>query len=112
MSIQHFFAIIILLCTGILGVSKAAYLSASTIINSLRFTLSCVTTGGPATDVTWIKNGNVMLSDQAQLQTITSYEDSTYLNEITLTDSIIAGEYRIDVSNAVSTVSSTFTASG
>ena len=46
------------------------------------------------------------------MQTVTSYEDSTYLNEIVLPDDIIAGEYRIDVSNAVSSVSSNFNVSG
>ena len=88
-------------------------MSANISLNPLRFTISCLTTGGPATNVTWSKNGNSTLHDQAvEVQTVTSYEDSTYLNEIVLPDDIIAGEYRIDVSNAVSSVSSYFNVSG
>ena len=72
-----------------------------------------MTTGGAATTVTWRKNGHLISYEQAvETQTVTNYEDSTYLNKIILPDNIIAGEYRIDVSNVVSSASSIFNISG
>ena len=98
---------------GMLIVSENAYLSANVSTDPFRFTIVCETTGGPATNVIWRKDGNLILHEHAlEVQTVTSYEDATYLNEIILPDSIIAGEYRIDVFNAVNSVSSTLNVSG
>ena len=71
----------------------------------LSFALACVTTGGPATIVTWQKNGYVF-PRYTQNQNVTDYEEATYINEVTVSSSTIAGSYIFHVSNAVSSATS------
>ena len=96
---------------GNLSVMNGVHFSSEVSLNPFKYVIRCVTTGGPATTVTWTKDGSRILYDH-QRQAVTSYEDSTYQHEIVLSDSVIAGEYRIDVSNGASSVSSTFCISG
>ena len=79
-------------------------------VTPLVFALACVTTGGPATDVTWSNDGYVVSNEQQQV--VTDYKNSTYLNEIIFNDTIIAGDYGVNVSNDVSSITSTLSISG
>ena len=47
-------------------------------------TLTCTSVGGPATSVTWIKNGVPLVPKHAQVQEITDFVASTYLNVLLL----------------------------
>ena len=82
-------------------------------VDPLEFVLACETTGGPATTVTWSRNGHYIHLVQAQH--IIDYEGATYRNEITLSGSnnIIASEYIFNASNSVTkSVSSMFAHEG
>ena len=66
------------------------------------FTLTCVTTGGPPTTVTWTRdnteidyqsNGNFRFS-----QTVTNFVNSTYNNTLTVTGRY-PGQYNMEASN-------------
>ena len=51
------------------------------------FTLTCVSTGGPATTVTWTQDGAVVLynSNHVLTQTVTDQSSATYSNVLTVT---------------------------
>ena len=98
---------------GNLSISKDVYISRVMSINPLEFVLACETTGGPATTVTWRRNGRYIILVQKQY--ILDYEEATYRNEITISGSnnIIASEYIFNVLNAVTNpVSSMFNHAG
>ena len=46
--------------------------------------LTCTSVGGPSTSVTWIKNGVPLVPKHAQVQQITDFVASTYLNMLLL----------------------------
>ena len=73
------------------------------------FTLTCTSTGGPATTVTWMRDGT-QLSDNAQhdfSQVVTDAESATYDNKLTVTGRNTGrntGQYRCAVSNSRTSV--------
>ena len=79
-------------------------------LSPLIFSIFCTTTGGPPTTVVWDRSS--MHGQPIQTETVTSFEDSTYLIEFIVSQGIIAGDYKVAISNAISYVSSSFNASG
>lgn len=65
------------------------------------FTLTCTTTGGPATTVNWTRNGVVLTSgtDHTMTQVIVDTETSTYKNHLTVSGKRL-GVYSVQVSNS------------
>ena len=65
------------------------------------FTLTCTSTGGPATTVSWRRDGT-MLSDDSTYsitsQVLTDTETATYTHTLTVTGRLV-GEYQCSVSN-------------
>jgi hypothetical protein len=80
-------------------------------VSPLKFALTCVTTGGPATQVTWTRDGYGIAGEK--MQHVMDYENATYSNEIVISTQILAGRYSFNSSNAVTRqVSSTIDLSG
>ena len=90
---------------------------ASPTITSLTYeeearTLTCVSTGSPATTVSWVKDGVSLSIDGSTYQltqTITDRVSSTYSNVLTVSETAptgIAGTYTCTVSNDLGTDSS------
>ena len=69
---------------------------------TLVFTLICTSTGGPATSVTWMRNGEVLLNDNSTYnitsQILIDAVTATYNHTLTVTGSLV-GEYECNVSN-------------
>ena len=68
---------------------------------SLVFTLICTSTGGPATSVTWMRNGEVLINDNNYNITSQKLIDSRYAtyNHILTVTGRLVGEYECNVSN-------------
>ena len=64
------------------------------------FTLTCVSTGGPATTVTWTRDGAAVTGDTSQ--TVTGMLTATYVNTLTVTGRL-PGNYQCSVTNDKST---------
>ena len=64
------------------------------------FTLTCTSTGGPATTVSWTVNNSAVTEDSAHItsQVLTDAENATYTNTLTVTGRLL-GEYECTVSN-------------
>ena len=62
-------------------------------------TLICNTTGGPATNVTWTRDGEVISTAGDTYQKVIDLEYAVYLNILTLTSEAF-GNYTCRVSNA------------
>ena len=65
------------------------------------FTLTCTSTGGPATTVSWRSNNSTVTEDSAHRitsQILTDAENATYTNTLTVTGRLV-GEYQCTVSN-------------
>ena len=69
-------------------------------------TMTCTTSGGPATDVTWFKdNEKIIMTSSGGLyehsQVITNKTSATYENRLRIVDksSKVAGTYTCEVSN-------------
>ena len=64
------------------------------------FTLTCTSTGGPATTVSWTVNNHTLAEDSAHHITsqITDAETATYTHTLTVTERLV-GEYECSVSN-------------
>jgi hypothetical protein len=93
-----------------LEISTAVYIRVVTV-SPLKFALACTTTGGPAAQVTWMRNGHSIGGEK--MQHVTDYENATYSNEIVISTQILAGRYSFHSSNAVTRqVSSTIDLSG
>ena len=60
------------------------------------FTLTCNSTGGPATTVTWTLNGTA--ASGVSSQTVTDHENSVYHNTLTVTGRLL-GDYQCTVTN-------------
>ena len=80
----------------------------SPTISSLTYqeefrTLTCVSTGSPATTVSWMRDGQSLIIDDSTYhltQTITDRSSSTYSNVLTVSDpSGVAGTYNCTVTN-------------
>ena len=75
-------------------------LNSSLTTDPLVFTLACISTGGPATTVTWTR-GRVPATG-ATSQTVTDMATATYSNKLTVTGRL-PGNYVCTVTNSRST---------
>ena len=69
-----------------------------------------MSSGGPATTVSWTHNGQQIEADSAlflQTQIVTQTSSATYLNNLAFRTNEIAGNYSCTVSNARGSMSST-----
>ena len=82
--------------------------TASPTISSLAYqeesrTLTCVSTGSPATTVSWMRDGQPLIIDDSTYhltQIVTDRSSSTYSNVLTVSDpSGVAGTYICNVTN-------------
>ena len=71
------------------------------------FTLTCVSTGGPATSITWIRDGINVTFDSTHVFTRTVVDALTarYSNTLTVTG-VEGGSYQCTASNALGTAMS------
>ena len=71
------------------------------------FTLTCTSTGGPATTVSWTVDNSVVTEDSAHItsQVLTDSENATYNNTLMVTGRLV-GDYECNVSNNKSSSSS------
>ena len=72
------------------------------------FNLTCISTGGPATTVTWTSNSRTVTDDSSHhimSQVLTDSEDATY-NHILMVTGRLAGVYECIVSNNKPSISS------
>ena len=79
------------------------------------FTLTCVTTGGPVTNVWWSLDGEQIISNNhfEQSQTLNNSLSGVYTNILTVSGRYL-GRFVFNASNAHTTqpISSTYTVSG
>ena len=76
---------------------------------SPQFTLTCISTGGPATNVTWTRDSEEVLAGETVLD---NAESAQYTHTLTVTGRL-PGQYQCTVSNnKPSTASNTFTVEG
>ena len=80
------------------------------VFNATAMTLTCTSTGGPATNVTWMKDGSTLTVDGVtyrQTQMVTDATTATYRNVLTIAQSVTSlyGVYRCTVGNARGTSS-------
>ncbi|CAI8039192.1 Hemicentin-2, partial [Geodia barretti] len=75
-------------------------------------TLTCVSTGSPATNVSWTKDGAPLTSDYTISQTVIDRSASTYSNVLTVSPEGAAGTYNCTVSNDLGSNSSVVVALG
>ena len=98
------------LCVGDVVVSDDVIFYVDSDLNgaSPQFTLTCISTGGPATTVTWTRDSE-MLTGSAVLN---DAETAQYTHTLTVTGRL-GGLYRCTVSNGKpSSMSSTYTVEG
>ena len=72
------------------------------------FNLTCISTGGPATTVTWTSNSRIVTDDSSHhimSQVLTDSENATY-NHILMVTGRLAGVYECIVSNNKPSISS------
>ena len=64
------------------------------------FTLTCTSTGGPVTTVSWRRDGTLLSNDNTYSITsqVTDTETATYTHTLTVTGRLV-GEYQCSVSN-------------
>ena len=101
-----YIAILLLSCTVAPRVTSFLRTSSTT-----NLTLTCTSTNSPATDVTWIKDGDVVDIDGVKYktyQTVTDRRSSTYQNVLVVDDVIenFTGNYMCKVANQFGSSSS------
>ena len=69
-----------------------------------QFTLTCISTGGPATTVTWTRDSTTITGGTETV--LDDLETAQYTHTLTLTGRL-AGAYRCTVSNSIPSTSST-----
>ena len=85
-SFSHWFIL-----TGLPSVTSLTY-------NNRSKTLTCTTTGGPATAVTWKRNGVVITHNaHHQIKSLLDRIKSTYRTVLTIGSSVLAGNYSCTV---------------
>ena len=84
--------------------------------NETTNTLTCVSTGSPATTVSWEKDGVPLSIDGSTYQltqTVTDRTTSTYSNVLTVSETVpIAGSYICSISNEIGSTSSSVIVEG
>jgi len=85
--------------------------------STTNFTLNCTSTKSPATNVTWLRNGNTLQANTVKnrfYQTVTSRRSSTYQNILIVDDDIenVIGNYTCNVTNKFGNSNSTLTIRG
>ena len=76
------------------------------------FTLTCVSTGGPATTVTWTRDGDGnVLSEGISPQTVTDMMTATYTNTLTVTGRL-PGMYKCRIQNVRGIATEALTVAG
>ena len=80
-------------------------------------TVTCVSTGSPATTVSWMKNGQLLITDGSTdytlTQTVTDRVSSIYSNVLTVSEGVsVAGTYNCTVTNDLGSDSSVVFAFG
>ena len=77
---------------------------------SPQFTLTCISTGGPATTVTWTRHSATTMGDE--MTVLDNAETATYTHTLTVTERL-GGFYQCNVSNVKpSSVSASFRVQG
>ena len=77
---------------------------------SPQFTLTCISTGGPATDVTWTRDSGEVMGEESTM--LVNAENADYTHTLTVTGRL-PGLYTCTVeNNKPSTVSQHFTVEG
>ena len=87
--------------TGGITISDDVMLTVGSDLNgaSPRFTLTCISTGGPATTVTWTRDpGPVMGDEMSVLDTTTTATTAQYTHTLTVTGRL-GGLYTCTVAN-------------
>ena len=79
--------------------------------------MTCVSTGSPATTVSWMKDGQPLITDDSTdytlTQTVTDKVLSTYSNVLTVSEGVsVAGTYNSTVTNDLGSDSSVVVAFG
>ena len=85
--------------------------------STTNLTLTCISTNSPATNVTWMKDGDTLDIDGVKYktyQTVTNRRTSTYQNTLVVDDDIenITGNYTCRVTNRFGSSSSDLTIRG
>ena len=85
--------------------------------STTNLTLTCTSTFSPATNVTWMKDGDVLNIDGVKYktyQTVTNRQNSTYKNILVVDDVIenITGTYTCNVTNRLGNSSNILTVRG
>ena len=77
-------------------------LNSEPVVTSPQFTLTCVSTGGPATTVTWTRDLTVLEDNDTYLQktVLDNAENATYTHTLTVTERL-GGDYQCTVSNNI-----------
>ena len=95
--------------TGDVVVSSVSFqLTSELDATTPTFNLTCISTGGPATTVTWTSNSRTVTDDSAHhimSQVLTDAETATYNHILTVTGRLV-GEYGCNVSNNKPSLSS------
>ena len=95
-------------CSGTVSIMDLSYDRSS-------LTFTCTTTGGPATTVTWSRDGTPLVGGTyQQSQTLTDTASATYLNTLSITakDNGLSGAYTCTVQNANSMDSESISVTG
>ena len=79
--------------------------------------MTCVSTGSPATTVSWMKDGQLLITDDSTdytlTQIVTDRVSSTYSNVLTASEGVsVAGTYNCTVTNDLGVYSSVMVAVG
>ena len=80
-------------------------------------TVTCVSTGSPATTVSWMKDGQPLITDSSTdytlTQTVTDRVSSTYSNVLTVSEGVsVLGTYTCTVTNDLGSASDVVVAVG
>ena len=104
----------VVILVGAVTISGQIQFSLMTAVNATTpmFTLTCTSTGGPATTVTWTLDGSNITSDINHVFTrmVVNAKTAEYNNTLTVTGRE-PGNYQCSVSNARNTVTQTRTVS-
>ena len=98
--------------TGRVQISGDMTLTVNSDLNgdSPQFTLTCISTGGPATTVTWTRDFTTTVTE-GNMTVLDDTETAQYSHTLTVTGRK-SGLYSCTVENSVSSVSATYTVQG